>query len=182
MPSLTAERPHATTCIKWSVQDLLREHSDDDLTISCDRDDCWCDSELFKHRQAINIVTSGEILGDEYNSAQEARKLGQPRTEADDSCVYKTTLDVDIQIYVEQCDCDDDDECRCFTAKDKAYSVLAHVQSVLFQNQSQLAGHRIYYTGSNPSTESDNELDVAVVVGRFQIMYLFDPAQPWAVQ
>lgn len=128
-------------------------------------------------------MTGLETIGTEpYKNPREARKLSDKRVEADSECLYKSSIDIDLQVYVEQCDDCEEDDCECLSAKDKAYSILGHLQSVLFSNQSRIAGRRIKYQGSNPTTESENERDIAVVRASFSIEYLFDPTQPWAVR
>lgn len=184
MPEFSAERPHAITCIKRSVRDLLKQNCGDDLTVSCDRDDCWTDSELFKWRQAVNITTQNDTIGEQHRPIRQNKRLTDLKTEADRECTYEAILNLDIQIYVEQCDCDPDydDDCDCFNAVEKAYAILAHITHVLTAYQSQVLGRRVRYTGSFKTTTSDNELDIAVVSGSFEIHYLFDMTKPWVVR
>lgn len=183
MPEFTAEKPHAITCIKRSFRELLRANCGDDLTIVCDRDDCWGDSELFKWRQAVNIAASTDFTGEVISQTSGGRKMSDHTSGQSSQCTYESTLNIDVQIYVEQCDCDDDkDDCECLNAKDKSYSILGHLQHVIFNNLNQIVGRDIKYTGSNPTTNSDNDLDIAVLTATFEIKYFFDPARPWVVE
>lgn len=178
MPDVTQLRPHAVTCIKHSVRDLLKEHCGDNLSISCDRDDCWSDRELMgKYRQAVNIVSRDDRTQGTVKQSRSRRKLNQaPVSEAELICQYDAILDIDITAFAELCD---DDQCE--TPKSKAYSVLAHITSVLTSYQSEVLGKRIIYRGSTPVQESEGEIDLAAVTGRFEVHYQFDTTRPWVV-
>ena len=180
MPDITEFKPHAISCIKDSVLALLSEHSGDNLTVSCDRDDCWDDCELFKFRQAINIVTRNDVINAPVKRPRQNQKLGDTRQEADSQCYHEATLNIDIQIYVAACSCSGD-ECGCQDVKSKAYSILAHITSILTSYQSQISGKRILYRGSDVQRDSEGDDDLVVVTGSFQIDYIFDQTRPWVV-
>ena len=182
MPEFTAEKPHAITCIKNAILDVLKEHCGNDLTVSCDRDDCWSDSELFKHRQAVNVVTQSDTIGESVKGQSKAKSLSDVGQKEDRYCKREAILDVDITVFVEQCECDsDDDDCDCLDAKGKAYSIMAHIISTLISNQHDIPGRRVLYTGSTPTTNSENDTVIAAVTGRFQVHYIFDQTRPWVV-
>lgn len=175
--------PHPITCIKKSIRDCLRRACGNSLTVVCDNHDCWRDDQLFEYRQAINITAQQEVLREPVRQPREGRrKLGDQLTQKDLACSYDAQLDLEIQIYVEQCDCDDDeDDCECLTAKDKAYSILAHIVNTIMCHQDEIRGRRIIYRSSSPTQNSEGETEIAVVVASFEVHYLFDTANPYAV-
>lgn len=150
------------------------------VTVSCDRNDCWSDEELFKKRQAINLKVTNEIIENPVKRPRESRKLGQQRTSADETCWYKAQINLDVVIYVQSCDCDGDD-CDCLTGRDKAYSLHGLVTRILMLNKNVIGVRRIVPDGSNADGESEGELDIDVVIGSFEIHYLFDPTRPWVI-
>lgn len=180
MPEITQFKPHAISCIKDSVCNLLQQNTGDNLTVVCDRDDCWNDDELFKWRQAINIVTRDDSVGEATKSPRLNTKLGDKKSEADLQCYHEATLNIDIQVYVCMCDCDTS-ECGCMDVKSKAYAILGHITHILTSQQSQILGKRILYSGSDFQQDTENEDDLVAVTGRFQISYLFDQTRPWVV-
>lgn len=177
MPSRTEFRPHAISCIKDSVREVLSANSGDNLTISCDRSDCWADDELFKWRQAINIVTGSDVVGDPYKSPRQGRKLGDTRPESDSECLRKTYVNFTIQVYVSECFCSGHD-CGCMDTKSHALAILGHVSRVLFSNQSQLLGHRLQYSGSDTQKEDEGDEELVMVTGSFRIDYISDQTDP----
>ena len=183
MPETTAEMPHAITCIKHSIRDLLKEHCKRDLTISCDRADCWDDDELFKWRQAVNIVTGTDFIGNPVKGPREAKKLSDMRGQKDSPCWHEATLNINITTFVEDCDCDeDDDDCDCQNGTSKAYSIMAHITHVLTSYQHQIAGRRILYRGSQIERDTENEKDLIALTANFEVHYLFDQTRPWVVR
>lgn len=178
MPDITPLRPHAITCIKESVRDVLQKYSGDNLTISCDRDDCWDDRELMgKWRQAVNVVSDSDRTQGTVKQSRSNRKLNEaPRKDSELQCQYDAILDITITAFAELCD-----EDQCHTAKSKAYAVMAHIISVLTSHQSEVLGRRILYRGSTPTQNTENELDLASVSARFEVHYQFDTTRPWVV-
>gem|GEM_PF-5245795 len=179
MPNFTAEKPHAITCIKKSIQECLLRNCGDDITVVCDRDYCWRSDEIFRHRAAINLVATTDIIESPVKFPTNTRKLGENRAEKDLLCKYDARILFEIQIYVEDCDCDPDcEDCDCLTGKDKAYSILGHVTETLFCKQDEIAGRRILYRGSTSSKNSESEIEIAVVIANFEVHYLFDQSNP----
>jgi len=149
--------------------------------VSCDRADCWRDEELFKHRQAINVFSGDDQIGDQVRGSQKPTKLGEQRGPADRGCLYEAELTAYVSVYVEDCECCEDDPDCCLDTKGKAYNVLAHVTETLSVNSAHVAGRRILYKGSTYEQEALAEHSIAVVTGRFRIDYLFDQNRPWVV-
>ncbi len=177
MPERTQLRPHAISCIKDSVFNLLTEHSGDNLTVSCDRDDCWEDAELFKWRQAINVASKNDNVGSPVKRPREKRTLADTAKPENFECYHEAKLNIQVQIFVEECL----DEDACMSTKSKAYAILAHVTSCLTAYQDQLLGRRILYTGSTYEQDTTNDLDIVQVTGSFVVHYLFDQTRPWMV-
>ena len=174
-------KPHAISCIKDSVKALLDEHCGDNLTVSCDRDDCWDDRELMKWRQAINIVTRNDIINAPVKRPRQKQGLGQIHEDENLECYHEAILNIDIEAYVSQCDCDDGLNCACMDVKSKAHAIMGHITHVLTSYQSQLLGKRLLYQGSESAQNTESENDLVVVTGSFQIHYLFDQTRPWVV-
>ena len=178
MPSFSAEKPHAITCIKRDIKNCLRANCGNDLTVVCDRADCWENSEIFQYRQAINIRTVNDTVGEQIKGHRQGRKSladFSPENKID-VCKYEARVNFEIQIYVEDCDCDPlCDDCDCISGIDKAYAVLAHVTEVLYCKQNQIAGRRIRYEGSNNSIDQRGETNIAVLIADFRVDYLLDP-------
>ena len=169
-------KPHAVICIKDSIVALLDDLSGDDLTITCDRSDCWADEELFKHRSAVNVVAGIERITSPFKSHGNKRLLGTPSDDPD-ACTYRATVEVDVQIYVAQCSTDE----ACRTAKHKAYSILSHVTAAIMGNQERVLGRKVVYSGSLPQSESSGDVDVEVVTASFTVHFVLDPTRPWVV-
>lgn len=149
--------------------------------MSCDRNDCWSDEELFSKRQAINLKVTNELIENPVKRPKQIKRLGEKRTAEDDTCWYKAQISLDAVIYVESCDCDDDEDCECLSGRDKAYSLHGQITRILMLNKNLIGVRRIVPDGSTAEGESDGELDIDVVTGSFEFHYLFDPTRPWVI-
>lgn len=183
MPQFTAEFPHVITCLKRSFRDVLIAYSGDDLTVVCDRSDCWSDKELFKHRQAVNIQTGVDSTTTPIKSPQPERKrLGEARVNSPAVCAYKARLNLTVQIYVEDCEfCDDESDCECLNGTDKAYAILGHIQRTIALHKDEVQGYDVFYRSSNHVRDTEGEFDLVLLSAEFEITYQLDPANPTAV-
>ena len=179
MPNVTPVYPHALTCIKWAMRDLLRAQVYDDLTISCDRADCWNDSELFKWRQAVNISFQGDQIFGAVKTPRQKHRMGSTAAQAEiPNCVRDAQATYAVEIYIQDCmDCRDDD-CDCLNASDKALAILGTIQRIFALNPDQIPGRAIEYLGSNLAIDDETNVKLAVLTATFQVKYYLDQSAP----
>lgn len=173
------DRPYAATCIKRDLHAALKDAAPTNLTVACDRADCWSDNELFKHKQAMNVTVESEFTSNPQKSPRSDRKsLAQAHLSEAKTCKRQAELRIELSIVVADCECDPED-CDCLSGLDKAMQILGFAMATLQAHEEESLARRIIYRGFEREQRADLDLDYVFLNARFEVQYILDPARPW---
>ena len=153
---------HAHCCIKDAIVDCLL---DQDLTVTCDKDDCYDCRELHQGKCAVNVIMGPDTMG-------QGKCIGDPEKKkslySESINVYEASMEFIVEVY----------SLKCEGSSCKASIVSGWVTSNL-EESPKVPVSRIKYQGSNPSTTNDGDTEFTLITMRFSVEYLFAPKKPW---
>lgn len=158
------EQLHAHCCMKAAIVAALEDG--ENVTVSCDRDDCYDCQEVYEGKCAINVEFGPDSIG-------EMRKVSDPEVEKSLASPSITAYDAEIALSVEVY------ALQCEGSACKAATVAGWVTHRLYNNRS-IPAKRIVYTGSTPSVHTSvANSSFTFIQMRFSLEYLFSPEKPW---